>query len=143
MMKFFTAFALWFVVMASPALATEIDFATKILDLNGEQYRDCVRSNEAKTECVEWTFHTLGFIAFIALEKPIASPGGDMGTLLKQAQRGILARKVYPGKEETHKVDLSSSEITLLGDEIAKLGLRSVEFLKVMELIDPARIKEK
>lgn len=127
----------------SSASAIEVDFATKLLDLDGVPYRDCLKFNEAKTDCVEWNVHTLGLIGFIALEKPAPNAGADTASLVKQAQRGILARKVYPGKNEIHKVDLSASEITLLGDEIAKLGLRSVEFLRIMEIIDPARIKEK
>lgn len=143
-------FAILAIAYVSPARAAEIDFATKLIDLDGNQYKDCVKLKEdaggkptSPPECSEWNYHTLGLVAFSALERPPERAGADVGSLLKQAQRGVLARKIYPGKNEVHVVDLSSPEITLLGDEVAKLGLRAVEFLKVMELIDPARIKEK
>lgn len=141
--------ALALLLLVSPCVAVEFDFATKLLDLDGNQYKDCAKLKvdaagkpTMPAECDEWTYHTLGLIAFSALEKPVEGrPATDTGALVKQAQRGNLARKVYPGKNDPHMVDLSAPEVTLIGDEVAKLNLRSVEFLKFMELLDPARIK--
>lgn len=143
-------YALPFLFLGHSVLATEIDFATKLVDLDGNQYKDCIapkKDAEGKqispVECGEWNYHTVGLIAFSALARPVPNPGSDTNSLVKQAQRGILATKVYPGKNEKHVVDLSSPEITLIGDEIAKLGIGAVELLKFMEILDPARIKEK
>lgn len=139
-MKKLLAFALaasvWSCVPA-PAGAVEIDFATKLVDLDGKPYRDCVKPNVTKTECDEWIEHTLGLIAYSALDR------AEQGTnVLEQAKRAVLARMVYPGKNTTHVVDVSAAEITLMVEQIGKLGLRPVEVMRVIELLDPARLKK-
>lgn len=128
-----------FVLVATPACATEIDFATKLVDLDGVVYKDCARlvGPQPNQVCAEWVEHTLGLIAYSALDKVESS-----ANFLEQARRAVLARKVYPGKEERHVVDLSASEITLIVDLISKLQIRPVELLKCVELLDPARLKD-
>lgn len=119
------------------ANAIEIDFATPLLDLDNKPYRDCVKPNITKTECDEWVNHTLGLIAYSALDRP------EQGTsVIEQAKRAVLARMVYPGKNEKHVVDVSAAEITQMVEAVGKLGLRPVEVMRVIELLDPARLKK-
>jgi hypothetical protein len=40
-------------------------------------------------------------------------------------------------------VDLSASEITLIVDRIGKLQIRPVEVMREIEMLDPARLKDK
>lgn len=137
MTKLLLSLAIAAIMLSGTSYATEIDFGTKILDLDGAPYKDCSKIADNKKDCDEWTDHTLGIIAYSALDRP-AEPNTSM---TDQARRGGLARKVYPGKREQHIVDLSSSEISLIIDQIAKLGLRPVEAFRVIELLDPARLK--
>lgn len=122
---------------AAPAFAVEIDFATVLVDLDGKPYRDCLRPNITKTECDEWIEHTLGLIAYSALDR------AEQGlSVIEQAKRAVLARMIYPGKNEKHVVDVSSSEITMMVEAIGKVGLRPVEVMRAIELLDPARLKK-
>lgn len=133
-------------LLTMPAGATEIDFSTILNDLDGNPYRFCVANKPEvpgkAPECAEYVNHTVGLLAYGALN----SSEDDQKTLAAQvasARRAVVARKVYPGKNEKHVVDLSSSEITLIFDSLvaAKLGIASVERLSVLELIDPLRVK--
>ncbi len=136
MKKFLLAAAasVWFCV---PAHAVEIDFATVLLDLDGKPYRDCIKPNVTKTECDEWVGHSLGLIAYSALDKP------EQGvSIIEQAKKAVLARMVYPGKHDPHVVDVSAAEITMMVEAIGKLGLRPVEVMRAIELLDPARLKK-
>lgn len=129
---------------AVTASAVEIDFAAKLLDLDGKPYRDCAKLNRTDpndVKCEEWVEHTLGIIAYSALDRP--DPREQNVSVIEQARRAVLARKIYPGKAETHVVDLSAAEITLIVDQIAKLQLRPVEVMRAIELLDPARLKQK
>lgn len=140
-------FLLILALLALPlsAQAVEIDFAKKITDLEGKAYRDCVRPNSTKQDCDEWIDHTLGLIAFSALDRPTEqAPSGAVttGALIEQARRGSLARRVYSGKSEIHLVELSSSEITMIVDAVFKMNLRAVELLSIVEMLDPTRLKD-
>lgn len=142
-MKHFTT-ALVLLLVTAPAFAVEIDFATKLVDLDGNQYKDCVKPKPNPIPgavdggCFEYLEHTLGLISMAALDRP--EQNGSV-SVMEQARRAVLARKVYPGRGEKHLVDLSGPEVTLLVDQIAKMNLRPVEFLRVLELVDPARLK--
>lgn len=134
-------------IAAAPARAVEIDFATKLVDLDGNPYRECVKATLDKSGCVEWLEHTLGIIAYGALDRPETCPQGQapLQCLLEQARRAALARKVYPGRDEKHVLDLSASEVTLIVDQIAKISpqMKPTETLQAVELLDPARLKDK
>lgn len=127
--------------------AAEIDFAIVPRDLDGVPYRTCVKPT-SQTECGEWMQHSLGLIAFGALNRPpdpvaANAPPPTLAAQVEEARRAVLARKVYPGKNEKHVVDLSSAEITMVFDAIvaARQQLPVVEKITMLELIDPVRVK--
>ncbi len=127
--------AAFLTISAGVAAAIEIDFSTKLTDLDGKVYRDCVkpnRTNPADVTCDEWIEHTLGLIAYSALDRP--EQGGNV---LDHARRGALARQVYKGG----KVDLTTKQIDQIIEQIGKMQLRPAELLQVIELLDPARLK--
>lgn len=133
-----------FVMIATPAAAVEIDFATVLKDLDDAPYRFCIAAKPDKpAECAEYVNHTIGFIAYLALNRAPEKPAEVVAAQVLEARRAVLARKVYPGKNEKHIVDLSASEVTLIFDAIAisKQGLPTVETLLALELIDPVRVK--
>ena len=130
-----------FVFAVTASHAAEFDFATKLLDLDGKPYRDCIkvdRSDPNNAKCDEWIEHTLGVIAYSALDKP----DKDL-SVIEQARRAVLARKVYAGTSEKHVVDLSASEVSLIVTLVGKLQLRPVEFMRVLEILDPTQLKDK
>lgn len=131
-------------LLSAPVAAVEIDFATVLKDLDDAPYRFCVAPKPDKpTECGEWLSHTLGLIAFGALSRSPDKPADSLADQVKEAQRAVLARKVYPGKNEKHVVNISGSEQTLIFDAIApgKQQLPKTEWLSALELIDPVRVK--
>lgn len=138
--------AVLLVAAAMPAMAVEFDFATQLTDLDNNPFRDCAKANKtdpANVTCDEWSYHTLGLIAASALNQPeqcqqVKLP---LDCLVAETKRGMLARKIYPGKSEKHLVDLSASEINLILEGIGKIALLSVEKTRVVELLDPARLK--
>lgn len=134
-------------ISGTSARAVEIDFAAQLVDLENNTFRDCAKPNRTDPNnitCDEWVYHTLGLVAFGALDQPEPCAQGKppMECALSQARRAVLARKIYPGKNEKHIVDLSTSEITLILENVGRLTLRSsTEMLRVVEMLDPARLK--
>lgn len=129
--------------------AAEIDFAVVPVDLDGVPYRTCLKPPAAgQTECGEWLNHSIGLIAYGALNRPPDpvgpnAPPPTLAAQVEEARRAVLARKIYPGKNEKHMVDLSSAEITMVFDAIvaARQQLPVVEKITMLELIDPVRVK--
>lgn len=124
--------------LSTAAHAVEIDFSQTLLDLDGKPYWDCAKwdRSTAEPKCEDRIEHTLGLIAFSALDRP-AENTNALAQTLEQARRGALARKVY----KAEKVDLSSKEIDQIIDLVGKLNLRPAEAFRVVELLDPARLK--
>lgn len=134
-------------MLSVPAAAVEIEFAAVLTDLDGTPYRFCAVMKppvpDKIPECGEWVNHTLGLIGFGALSRPAEKPTDSLASQVEEARRAVLARKIYPGKNEKHIVDISGAEQTLIYDAIAigKQQLSPVEKLLALELIDPVRVK--
>jgi hypothetical protein len=131
-----------FMLAPTVAAAVEVDFATVLRDLESEPYRFCV-APKSERECGEWVNHTLGLIVFGALTRPSEKPTDTLAAQAEEARRAVLARRIYPGKNEKHIVDLSGAEQTTIYDAVAagKQQLSPVEKLSVLELIDPVRVR--
>lgn len=148
-------YVLPFLFLVTSAAAIEIDFATVLKDLDDAPYRFCSHVKPAvpdvpgqpgtgkPPECDEYTNHTIGLLAFGALSRPPEKPADSLSAQVEEARSAVLSRKVYPGKNEKHVVDISGSEQTLIFNAIAsnKQQLPKIEWLSALELIDPVRVK--
>lgn len=145
-----------FLLWAAPVAAVEFDFATVLKDVDGVPYR--LSCNVVKpaipdfpgqpgsgkpAECADWSNHTLGLIVYSALNRVPDKLTDNLQAQVEEASRAILARKIYPGTNTTHVVDLSGPEIKLMFDAvvIGAQKLPPVEKVAVLEMIDPVRLK--
>lgn len=135
-------------LIATQARAVEIDFAQNLLDIDNKPFRDCQKQdrsdpNNIKCDETSWVYHTLGLISYTALDAPVPCAQGKapMECALEGARRAVLARKVYPGKEEKHLIDLNSSEVTLILEGVGRLNMRPLEALRIVEILDASRLK--
>lgn len=115
-----------------PASAAAVDFTAPVHGLDGKIATECKEAAGDGKGCKRSGPLTLGEIAAAGLSMP------DRGaSLADQIRRGRLAQLVIDGKT----VDLTAEQISLIKEQVAKLGISPVYVLQLVEAIDPAAVK--
>ena len=115
--------------------ARQIDFSQPVIGLDGKPYSECVQISDDGKRCLRSEVLPLGKMVAAALSMPPSRTDTPLN-LLDQLTRGKLAQRLLDAKSEA----LSSADLTLIKDQLAKAGLPPVTLLHAVEAIDPASV---
>lgn len=121
--------ALFLSVAAHAADQTKINFDQPIKDVKGATFNNCDEADQKTNppKCIKWGDLTLEKMALTALQ--MIEPGTS-GT--EQTRRAYLALRIY----EVKTIGISSADIKLIQDLIAKANFNPVAVYRAYDLLD-------